>query len=498
MKLSGNIFINGEWLDGTGDLWQSLNPYDETVLGSGNCVCHREVDYAVITAKAAFDKWSFLSYQTRKEYVLRFRDLLESHGEAFAELIAKESGKVLWECTQEVAAMIGKIDLSIQAYEERCAPKSFAFNDSIMNKTRYKAMGVMVVFGPFNLPGHLPNGHIVPALLAGNTVVFKPSLETPLVGEFMIRLWAEVGLPGGVISLLQGGSLIGKELVKHPFVDGILFTGSSAVGKSIHRSLGGSPHKMLALEMGGNNPLLVGNILHADNLASFAYHTIQSAFITSGQRCVCARRLILVRSSLSQSFVRCLIKMTESLLCGGWKDQPSPFMGPVISQNAGRFILGAYEDLLKQSGSKVLVEMNCTDGNQARLNPAIVDVTGIEKRKDEEIFGPLLQLILVDDFKEALFEANQTEYGLAAGLLSADEKEYEEFLFHSRAGIINYNRPTTGASGASPFGGVGSSGNFRPSGYFASDYCSYPVSSMESMDLELPEKLIPGVERIEL
>ena len=356
--------------------------------------------------------------------------------------------------------------------------------------TRYKPHGVIAVFGPFNFPAHLPNGHIVPALLAGNTVVFKPSEAAPLVGQVMVECWQAAKLPPGVINLIQGGRETGELLASHPGIDGIFFTGSFAAGSAINQTLAADPGKILALEMGGNNPLVVHKV---SNLDAAAYTIVQSAYVTAGQRCTCARRLIVPDGPHVNPLLDRLGHMTRSIRVGRYTDEPEPFIGPVISDAAAEKILAAQGEL-RSRGGKVLVELKSPGPRLAMLSPGLIDTTDVKDRADTEVFGPLLQVIRVRDFDAAIREANNTRYGLAAGLLSDDRELWHRFLRKIRAGVVNWNRPTTGASGALPFGGVGRSGNHRPSGYFAADYCSYPVASMESEELILPKSPPPGIQ----
>ncbi len=355
--------------------------------------------------------------------------------------------------------------------------------------TRYKPHGVCVVLGPFNFPAHLPNGHIVPALIAGNTIVFKPSEITPAVGAWMVQKWQQAGLPNGVLNLVQGGREVGQSLSTHPEIDGLFFTGSSAAGKALHRTFAEHPQKILALEMGGNNPLIVSEI---DDVRAAAYLTILSAYFSAGQRCSCARRLILIDNEESDRFLGELVEMISGVSVGFYDDQPQPFMGTVISQDMGRRLLEAQANLIRRDGQP-LIKMHAHRDCDALVSPGLIDVTEVADRSDEELFGPLLNVIRVKDFDAAIVEANNTAYGLSAGLLSSNRALYQKFIHRIRAGVVNWNRQTTGASGKLPFGGCGLSGNHRPSAYFAADYCSFPIASLESDKLELPEQPMTGI-----
>lgn len=420
---------------------------------------------------------------------MRFAELVTNNGEELAGLIARETGKPVWEARTEVAAVAGKIALSIEAFHSRRDTSSFDMAGT-RAVTRFKPHGVCAVLGPFNFPAHLPNGHIVPALIAGNTIVFKPSEITPAVGQWMSQQWEAAGLPPGVFNLLQGGRETGQTITSHPELDGLFFTGSSHVGKSLHRAFADHPQKILALEMGGNNPLIVHKV---SDLRGAAYATILSAYFTAGQRCTCARRLIVVDDEEGNRFLQTLIEMVGKVTVGFYNDQPQPFMGTVISAAMGRKILAAEQELVDRGGIP-MVEMKSLRNCDALISPGLIDVTKITNRSDEELFGPLLNVIRVPSFSAAIEEANRTAYGLSAGLLSDRKELYDEFIHRIRAGIVNWNRQTTGATGKLPFGGCGQSGNHRPSAYFAADYCSFPVASLEASVLKMPEKLETGLQ----
>jgi len=470
-------------------LMKSMNPATGEIVWEGKSASQQEVNQAVTKARTACSSWSVMSIEARKEMIKRFAAHLTEHKQDFAELISQEVGKPLWESLLEVGAMINKADISFRAQEERCPVAQNKAGD-IVKQVEFRPQGVVAVLGPFNLPGHLPNGHIIPALLAGNAVVFKPSEQAPLIGEKYLEYWKAAGLPEGVMEVVQGGKETGEALVQHAAIKGLFFTGSYAVGQGIHKLLGGHPEKILVLEMGGNNPLIVDEVA---DLEAAAYMTIQSAFITSGQRCVCARRLIVLKGAQGDAFIQVLVAMTRKVKVGAFNEDPEPFMGPVISKEAAERILEEQKRLV-QKGGRILLEMKCVGGSPAMLSPGIMESTTIKDREDGEIFGPLLQVIRVENIEEAMTEANRTEYGLAAGIFSDNVETCQRFVAWVRAGIVNWNRPLTGASSEAPFGGIGRSGNHRPSAYFAADYCAYPVASMGADVLKIPEKMVPGIQ----
>jgi succinylglutamic semialdehyde dehydrogenase len=487
--MNGPLFIDGKWQSASGSIFTSICPVDDSIVWQNHAAARREVDLAFAAARTAFPAWWDLKADQRIGFCQRFAELVSNNSEELAELIARETGKPIWEARTEAAAVAGKIALSIEAYRNRRDTTSFDMAGTLA-VTRFKPHGVCVVLGPFNFPAHLPNGHIVPALIAGNTIVFKPSEITPAVGQWMCQQWEAAGLPVGVFNLLQGGRETGETITSHPELDGLFFTGSSKVGKALHRAFADHPQKILALEMGGNNPLVVHKVR---DLRAAAYATILSAYFTAGQRCTCARRLILIDDEEGRRYLQTLIEMIRKVTVGFYNDQPQPFMGTVISGAMGRTILGAQTTLVEQGGIP-LVEMKSLRNCDALISPGLIDVTHVSNRSDEELFGPLLNVIRVSSFSSAIDEANRSSYGLSAGLLSDERELYETFIHRIRAGIVNWNRQTTGATGKLPFGGCGQSGNHRPSAYFAADYCSFPVASLEASELKMPEKLETGLQ----
>lgn len=484
-----NQFINQQWVQGTGAAFLSRNPATGDVVWQGVAAAHAEVEAAVKAARKAFPAWAQLPLKDRIAYLEKFSALLRQDN-PLAETISQETGKPLWESKEEVLGIANKVAISIQAYAERC-PERSAEHPLGRLITRHKPHGVVAVFGPFNFPGHLPHGHIIPALLAGNTVIFKPSEHTPKTGEILISLWEKCELPPGALNMVQGARETGSLLATHAEIDGLFFTGSCSSGMFLSELFAKTPEKILALELGGNNPLVVHEI---SDLNAAALVAIQSAYLSSGQRCSCARRLILTESKKNHQFIETLIKKIGSIQVGPYNTVPEPFMGPVISEESANHLLAA-QSTLKGIGGHPLVEMKLLKIDTALLSPGLMDVTRILNRPDEEIFGPFLQLIRVPNFEAAIAEANRTQFGLTAGLLSDKEEHFREFHQKVRAGVINWNVPTTGASSAAPFGGLGRSGNHRPSAYYAADYTSSPVASIESNTLKIPSTLPPGLAR---
>jgi len=480
-------YINGEWVPGSGPAFQSTNPCDDSLVWEGHAASTDEVDQAFDAARKSFSQWARRPLSERVALVEAYKAELEARKPELAELIARETGKPLWETTGEVGAMMGKAAISIAANEVRTGGHQVE-TDFGYAKMAHKPLGVMFVLGPYNFPGHLPNGHIIPALIAGNTIVFKPSEITPGVGEAMVKAWQAAGLPDGVLNMVQGARETGAAALDNPELDGVLFTGSWNTGKFIHEKFAGRTGIMLALEMGGNNPLVVWDTKDAEAAASIAVH---SSFITAGQRCSCARRLILPTGAVGDAIIDHLVDMATKLTIGNWNDAPAPFIGPLVSAQAAKGVLKAQDDLIALGAKAILKVEPVADLGPAFLRPGLLDVTGVIV-PDEEVFGPMIQIVRVDTFEDAIAVANDTAYGLSSGLVSDDEALWDRFWVESRAGIVNWNRPTCGAASNMPFGGPGQSGNLRPSAYYAADYCAFPVATQAARK---PERMaIKGVD----
>ena len=483
----GKLFLNGAWTEGAGDGFASFDPATEARVWRGNEASRAQVGTAVEAARAAFPDWADRPRDDRIAAMKRYQAALKARAPAFAEAISKETGKALWETTAELGSMAGKVDLSIRAYDERTGERTAetAFGTATL---RHRPHGVAAVLGPFNFPGHLPNGHIVPALLAGDIVVFKPSEETPHAGQLMAECLEEADLPAGVFNLVQGGRDVGAALLDQP-IDALMFTGSGAAGAHFRKKFADDPHVILALELGGNNPLVVWDAADAEAVAGIV---VQSAFVTTGQRCSCARRLIVPEGPQGDAIIAAVDALVARLIFAPWNSSPEPYAGPLISQRAAEQALAALQQRIDR-GARVIRASGPVDNLPgAFVRPAILDVTGVDV-PDEEMFAPFLSVTRVGTFDAAIAAANATRYGLSAGLVSDDPNHWDRFIRRIRAGVVNFNRPTTGAAGDMPFGGLGASGTHRPSAYYAADYCAYPVASFEAGAVKNIEGEIRGL-----
>ena len=484
-----NLWINGDWVTGQGAHRVKTDPVSQERLWQGHDADAAQVEQACRAARAAFPAWARMPLTSRQGIVEKFAALLEANRVYLTDVIARETGKPRWEAATEIGAMINKIAISVKAYHARTGEQHTEMPDGSAT-LRHRPHGVLAVFGPYNFPGHLPNGHIVPALLAGNTIIFKPSELTPWSGEAVVKLWEQSGLPAGVLNLVQGGRETGQALSALSDIDGLLFTGSAGTGYQLHRQLGGQPEKILALEMGGNNPLIIDDVADVD---AAVHLTIQSAFITAGQRCTCARRLLVKRGKEGDAFLTRLVEVAGSIIPGAWNAEPQPFIGGLISESAAQGVYAAWQ-AHEARGAKTLLAPRLLQAGTSLLTPGIIEMSGARDVPDEEVFGPLLCVWRYDAWDEAIRLANDTRFGLACGLVSPDREKFDALLLDARAGIVNWNKPLTGAASTAPFGGIGASGNHRPSAWYAADYCAWPMASLESPALTLPDTLSPGLD----
>ena len=468
--MAAGVYIDGKWSEGSGPRFENTCPATGEKVWEGNAAGPDDVTAAINSARKAFEHWSRLPQGDRTAVMERYAEEIAKRTDAIATTISRDMGKVLWETRAEAATMRAKVAVSIAAQNERAGSKfeTAAFGSSHLT---HRAHGVMAVFGPFNFPGHLPNGHIVPALLAGNTCVFKPSELAPGVAVHMAEAFEAAGLPEGCLNIVHGARETGGALLNSE-INGLLFTGSANTGVFFHKHFAGRPDVILALEMGGNNPLIIWDPASVEAAADIA---AQSAFLTTGQRCSCARRIILPEGKFGDDVIEAIVARAKALKIGSW-DEEGVFMGPLVSEAAAQAATD-FQMMLSKAGGKSLRRLKRMDRGGGFVTAGVIDVTEAHHIPDEELFGPLMQVIRVKTFDEALQRANATRYGLSGGLVSDDDALWVKAHREMRAGILNRNRPTAGASGAMPFGGPGLSGNFRPGAYYAADYCAWPQAS---------------------
>ncbi|MEO1008501.1 MAG: aldehyde dehydrogenase family protein [Planctomycetota bacterium] len=481
--------VGGEYRSIAGDALVSFDPAERDRVVWSGAPAPAHVDDAVAAARRALPEWSRWDVERRAEVLRRYQQLATERAGDIARLISEETGKALWDCTGEAAAVAGKVDITLEegphAGRQRVSGFSLDLGATKEGRCWFRPHGVIAVIGPFNFPAHLPNGHIVPALLTGNTVVLKPSDKTPATGQLIIELFQQAlddcDAPNGVVNLVQGGADVAARLTTHDAIDGIAFTGSWPVGRKILGANLDRPGRIVALEMGGNNGVLV---LPDADLRQAAIEITRGAFVTTGQRCTCGRRLI-VHESVAHTLVPAILKAASALIVGPPRAEHPVFMGPIINDQSRDAVIAAQSGMA-DAGGEVLLQATShptlTDGSY--VTPGVIRVDrftptdGTDAGCDVEVFGPLLRICVVSSYEEGIEQVNATRYGLAASIFTKDEARIADFLHDARAGCVNLNCATAGASSKLPFGGLGYSGNHRPAGAFALDYTAYPVAGM--------------------
>lgn len=467
-------FIDGAWHAlPTGTEIESRDPArpDQVIWSAG--VDGAAIAAAIAAARRAGASWRALEVEDRIAALERWRAAATERVDRLARLIMLETGKIASEAKAEAGLIAGKVDITLGPHSSGRIAGYEVQAGARVGRCSFRPHGVMAVLGPFNFPAHLPNGHIVPALLAGNTIVFKPSDKTPAVGQALAEIAEASGLPAGVFNLVQGGVGPASELVAHDGVDGILFTGSWPVGRRILEANLDRPGRIVALELGGSNPAVV---MPDADLRQAVVECARAAFATTGQRCTCTRRIVL-HAAIADEFIAAFCKVASTLVVGPGDSREPVFMGPLVNAESVDAVL-AFQDQLHGRGGRVLVQSTRVERPGHFITPGVVMVDRFEVEHDRECFGPLVQLAVADDLDDAIEQANATRYGLAAAIFTQDDDAWRRFLMECRAGCVNRNCGTAGASGALPFGGLGLSGNHRPAGAFSVDYCAHPVASM--------------------
>ncbi len=464
----------------------STNPAHPSLTVWSGLADPAHVDAAIVAAREAFNVWSQWPADRRAAVLRTFQEIATRRADDIAAIIQAETGKVAWDSKAEASLLGSKVDITLDSGTDGAMRRVTGF-ETPLAETRtgrcwFRPHGVMAVLGPFNFPAHLPNGHIIPALAMGNTVILKPSDKTPGVGQMLGELYQESldahGAPPGVVNVIQGRADVAQRLVGHDGIDGILFTGSWPVGRAIMAANLDRPGRMLALEMGGNNAAV---IMPDADVRQAVIECVRSAFITTGQRCTCTRRVI-VHQSIASKVIAAICKAASNLIMGDPAAAHPVFMGPIVSESARKAVLDAQSTLAK-AGGEILVPCTAMDGEGWFITPGVMRVPRFEHGStgpgaDVEIFGPLLRVSTAANLDDALVQANATNFGLAASIFTKDQAAIDHFLAHARAGCVNVNTGTAGASSKLPFGGLGHSGNHRPAGAFSLDYCAYPVAGM--------------------
>lgn len=462
--ITGRHLIAGRWLLPTGPRFASHNPHHaEEAVGEFPVAGPDEVNQAVATARAAYPTWRRMSRIKRAELFDNLAQIVKRETDNLAQLMARECGKVVTECRAEVVEGLHMIQY---VFGTGRMPMGDVLASEIAEKDafmRRKPWGVVAVITPWNFPFAVPLWMLGPSLLEGNTAVFKPSEDTPAVGQRLVELFEEAGFPAGVLNLLHGGAEPGEGLVRHADINVVLFTGSYEVGRRIQQLSADHHDRIVACEMGSKSAVIVCEDARLD-LAVTA--SVISAFKTSGQRCVSASRLI-VSEKVIDPFAEQFVATAKRLRIGDPLDSGN-FTGPVIHRDAVAKV-ERYNALAKQEGATVLLDGGrMTGGDHAKgcyLSPFVYRM---EHRPDarvlrEEVFGPHLALIPFKTNEDAARIYNDTEYGLSLAVITEDYRAMRYFREECEYGMGYVNLPCIGAEVHLPFGGVKKSGNGHPS-----------------------------------
>ncbi len=478
MKSKGD-YIAGDFikpaLEGTEHTLFSPADLKDKVFSFSPCLDH--IEPALEAASRAYPLWSSLSQEERNRYLKKLAHIYREKSEEMAVLISREVGKPLWESQMEARALSQKIEITLRESLPLVQDTSLSsLKKGAKGKITYKSRGVFLVLGPFNFPVHLPNGHIISALATGNTVIFKASDKSPASAEKLAECFHLAGFPKGVFNLIQGGGDIAQNLMRSPLLDGLLFTGSYAVGKSIQRYMADWPQKILALEMGGKNSSLVWKDADIKNAV---YEVLKGAYLTSGQRCSACSRLIL-HKEIKEKFLESFLSLSKKLSIGHWRD--SPFMGPVIDEKAVKRWEAVKKEVEKEKARWLMLGEHLSHLNGHYVSPSLVEPREFLSSsfyQNEELFLPFLVLYVVEEEEEAVSLINQGGYGLCLSVFSQEEELAKRIFQNSKVGVFHWNLSTNGASSRLPFGGLGKSGNDRPAGLFSVYTCTTPVAWMQ-------------------
>ena len=489
-KLKGDYF-NGKFSHPEG--FGSLTDAQERILKKSPAelslilweagVYYQHVDAVIESAQKGFDFWRKLSFEDRIQYLKKYQEVVRARKDEIAMALALEVGKPLWEAKTEAAALDSKVSVTITDSYERIKQKTITnVMHNIDGHVVSKPLGPCFVIGPFNFPCHLANGQILSALLAGNSVIFKPSEKTIYSAQLMIECFHEAGFPEGVVNFINGTGHTASKITADKRIRGIFFTGSRGVGLKILENTHKDLNKLVALELGGKN----STILHHDTNISHALpELLRACFLTTGQRCT-STSMILVHRKIEQEFIQKFKEVTERIRVGHPVKDQDPFMGSLIDEQAEKLYFD-FCNFGKQEGAEEIVAPRKLDvGYEGYyVSPSIhyAKKPNLEgKFIQEEIFGPNCFFVPYDDIEDAIRIANSTNYGLAASVFTRDPEIYKLCLRDIDSGLLNLNRSTVGATARLPFGGVKNSGNYRPAAVSMIDHCVSTVASLETLD----------------
>lgn len=460
-------------------------------------VDYKDVEKVIESANVGFKTWRKLTQAERNDFLKAYQAEVKKRQEEIALAIAYETGKPLWDARTEAASVVAKVNVTIEDSLPRIINKTI---ETILPKTNghiiYKPIGPSLIIGPFNFPCHLANGQILSSLIAGNSIIFKPSEKTCYSAQILIECFNAANFPNGVINLIQGDGEVARRLLKEKSIKGVFFTGSKEVGKKILEITHHDLSKLVCLELGGKNT----TILHHDaNLDHALTELLKSCFLSSGQRCT-STSIVAIHRSIQENFISKFHEMAKKIII----DHPveytkEPFMGPLVDQaSVDTYLL--FMGMAKREGIQEIMRGKQLDKNKKGhyVSPSIHFA---EKWNNDshflhsEIFGPNVTFIPYDSIDEAIAIANATEYGLASAVFTRDQEIFKQCIQEIDSGLVNLNRSTVGASAKLPFGGVKNSGNYRPAALTTIDACVYQMACLEVLTDEADDiKQIIGLD----
>ncbi|MDE0092084.1 MAG: aldehyde dehydrogenase family protein [Oligoflexia bacterium] len=427
------------------------------------------IDSALLAGQKAYRGWSKLSLKKRVKKLQPLKTIIKQNIKSWSELISRETGKPLWESEGEVKALLSKTDFvlkeGLNRIQEQTVPKAGG-------RIRFKSRGLLLVIGPFNFPMHLPLGQILPALVAGNTVLFKASEKTPASGQKLAQAFDCLKLGPGVFQMIQGGAEVSKKLCKSKNIEGILFTGSYEVGQKIKETVIKDFSKILVLEMGGYNSALIWESADLDLAVE---ETLKGCFWTAGQRCSSTSQIIL-HKKIAKAFIKKFVAEAQKIQSDHWSK--NSFMGSLIDSKAMKRFFSLQKDIEQRGGQILLKGKQILKDKGYYVSPGLYKMT-FDKNSSfgtKENFTPQVICYETKSLEQALEIIHHSGYGLSLSVFSRNKKVQEEISQRAKVGLINYNLSTVGASGYLPFGGLGKSGNDRPAGAFAIDFCVTPLA----------------------
>jgi len=452
------LYINGEWVDSaSGKTFDSLNPATEQSIGKFQEGNEADVKKAIDAAEDALEKWSEMPPPKRGLVLLRIAELLKQDKERLGKLVTTEMGKVLPEG-------LGDVQEAIDVFEYMAGEGRRLFGHTTTSELPDKfamtiriPVGVMGLITPWNFPIAIPAWKTSAALICGNTMVIKPSSDTPLCAIELVKIMEKAGVPPGVVNLVSGpAKTVGQEIVKNKKIDGLSFTGSRETGEWIMANVG---VKKVGMELGGKNPIIV---MDDADLALALDGIIWAAFGTTGQRCTACSR-VLLHKAVKEKFMKMLVERTKKLRLGSGLEKTTD-VGPLINKAATEKS-GRYVEIGKKEGAKLLCGGEAPKGKGFFFAPTVFDGVLPDMRiAQEEIFGPVLSVIEIKNLDEAIEIANGTEYGLSSSVYTKDVRNAFVAMKKIEAGITYINSPTIGAEVHLPFGGIKKTGFTREAG----------------------------------